>query len=361
MTPAPRSFALLLSLLSTTLAGCSSEGGATSTGTAPPPSGARPSGTPSAATSGPTASASSSSSPSSSGSGAVANAPPSFPPPALKPFVPEVAQPGDGEWTEMKLEGVSPPIVMRTALHPRKDNKAAVVHLVAFDFTKVELGLLPGTKEPVNPSIPFADRPGKITEEQTKRLIAFTNGGWLSAHQGHGMRVGDKKYVPPQDRFCTLALTDTGAIRIGTWSNIKGDDAHFVWIRQNVPCLIEDGKLHPDIKVFEKRKWGASMDGEKDIRRSAYAISKDGKVLYFAIGHLVDQEAFALSLAAADVQGACQMDINYAFTKFMFFDKTNEKGPVGSAPIMKDMTVAPYEGWNAAAARDIFYLLRRPG
>lgn len=357
MTPASKTFALLLSLA---FAGCSSDGGGTSTGSAPP-SGARPSGAPSGAKTGPTASASAAASSAPSGSSAVANAPPSFPPPALKPPVADVAQAGDGAWTEMKIDGVATPIVMRTALHPRKDNKAAVVHLVAFDFTKVELGLLPGTKEPVNPSIPFAERPGKITDEQIKRLIAFTNGGWLSAHQGHGMRVGDKKYVPPQDRFCTLALTDTGTIRIGTWSRIKGDEAHFVWLRQNVPCLIEDGALNPKIGTFERHMWGASMDGEKDIRRSAYAISKDGKVLYFAIGHLVDQEAFATSIAAADVQGACQMDINYAFTKFMFFDHVNEKGPVGSAPIMKDMTVAPLEGWSTAAARDIFYLLRRPG
>ncbi|MFO0611041.1 MAG: hypothetical protein U0414_00540 [Polyangiaceae bacterium] len=343
-------------LLAVLLLGCSS--GETASSTGPAPSGSSRTALPPA--SGASARPPPSAAPSAS---AVASAPPAFPPPALKPLIPEVAAPGDGEWAEMKIDGVSPAIVVRTALHPRKDNKGAVVHIVAFDFTKVELGLLPGTKEPVSPSVPFKDRPGLITTDQVKRLVAFTNGGWLSAHQGHGMRVGEFNFVAPQDRFCTLALTDTGQIRIGTWSRIKGDDAHFVWLRQNVPCLIEDGEKNPKIGTFERHMWGASMDGEKDIRRSAYAISKDGKVLFFAIGHLVDQEALANALAAADVQGACQMDINYAFTKFMFFDHVNEKGPVGSAPLMKDMTIAPFEGWSpgAGAVRDIFYLLRRPG
>jgi hypothetical protein len=291
---------------------------------------------------------------------AVAVEPPHFPPPPVPPPFADAALPGDGEWSAMPVVGVDTPLLYRTILHLKKADKAIAVYLMAFDFARVELHLLAGTQEPINANIPRSERPGLMPAEDAARLIVTTNGGWLSAHGHHGMRVGKDLFVPPVETACTMALTDKGKIRIGTWSHIKGDDASFVWWRQNVPCLVENGVKNPETATYDRRKWGSSQTGEKDVRRSAYAISKDGAVLYFAIGNRVDPEIFADALVAADVEDASQFDINYAFTRFIFFDHLDAKGhPVGVSPLMKDMTTTPLEGWANPAVRDLFYILRR--
>ncbi|MFO0614523.1 MAG: phosphodiester glycosidase family protein [Polyangiaceae bacterium] len=237
----------------------------------------------------------------------------------------------------------------------------ANVMVAAIDSTKVEFGLVAGYVEPEQAVVPPGHRLAVIPKESVDRLLAITNGGFKRRHGQHGFKIGDDVYVPPKDADCTVAVTKSGEVRIGTWTRLKSSEADLAWYRQAGPCLVEDGAKTKDAGApFDGWKYGTSLEGNKDVRRSAYAISKDGKVLYFAIGDMVDPNALADALVAVHVEAACQFDINFSFTRFVLFDR-NEKGePVGSSPLMKGLVFAPEEGWKTPAQRDFFYLVKKP-
>lgn len=337
----------LATLLLGALLGCSSGSG----GPAPSASvAARSSG--SAA---PRASASSSAAPSAS----VAAAP-AFPPAPAKPPLEASKAEGDGVWTPIPVKGLDPPALVKTILHPKSTAPGVAVYVVAMDLARLTLGLVPGRDEPKS-DIPPDRHLGKVPEDQIPKLVAITNGGFKRKHGMHGMKLGDDAYVPPLPKACTVAMTKTGAIKIATWTKLADDEPNLLWYRQNSPCLVEDGAVTEAARApFHGATWGAAQEGDKDIRRSAYGISKDGQTLFFAIGDGVDPEIFSVALVAAGMEAACQFDINFSFTRFVLLEPDDSGGFKASNPLMKNMVFAPLEGWKTHAERDFFYIAKKP-
>jgi hypothetical protein len=267
---------------------------------------------------------------------------------------------GDGEWKPIPVTGIDPPVIYMMLIHPHKTSPLLEVAVAAIDLSRIKLGLIAGVDEPKSTTVPVGKRSGLIPKDEVSRLIAATNGGFKRKHGNHGMKIGDDEYVPPNDADCTVAMTKSGAIRIGTWSKLKSDAADFAWLRQGGPCLVEDGAVGADtIGTFVGTKWGVSQEGQKNIRRSAYGISKDGNVLYFAIGNAIDPEQLAPALVTAGMYAACQFDINYSFTRFVVYDRDAKGEPVAKSPLMKDLRFSGSEGWKVAAERDFFYLIKK--
>ena len=264
-------------------------------------------------------------------------------------------------WKAVSVSGIDPPVIYTTVIHPHKTSSLLEIAIAAIDLSRADLALVAGTDEPKSTTVPAAKRTGLVPAAELPRLIASSNGGFKRKHGNHGMRIGDDDYVPPNDGDCTVAWTKEGAIRVGTWSRLKSDAADFAWLRQGGPCLVEDGSVGPEtVGAFVGTKWGVAQDGQKNIRRSAYGISKDGKVLYFAIGNAVDPEQFAPALVEAGIYAACQFDINYSFTRFVVYDRDAKGDPVGKSPLMKDLRFSSTEGWRVAAQRDFFYIVKKP-
>ena len=283
--------------------------------------------------------------------------PPSFPPPPGAPAGgPKIA--GDGEWTPVPVSWWDPSPIVKTVVHPPGGSN---VYVAAFDYAKIEFGLVAGYVEPEQAVVPPGHRLSLIPKESVDRVLAITNGGFKRKHGQHGFKIGDDVYIPPKDVDCTVAVTKSGELRIGTWTRLAPREAELAWYRQAGPCLVEDGVKTKDAAApFDGWKYGTSMEGGKDVRRSAYAMSKDGRVLYFAIGDVVDPNALADALVALHVEAACQFDINFSFTRLVVFDRDDKGEPVGSSPLMKGLVFAPEEGWKTPAQRDFFYMVRKP-
>lgn len=244
-------------------------------------------------------------------------------------------------------------------IHPHPTSPLIEVAVAAIDLTRVSMGLAPGKEEPTSTTVAAADRTGLVPAAELDRLVAMTNGGFKARHGNHGMRVGDAEYLPPLETACTLAATRSGEIKIGTWSRLAAEAGDLAWYRQGAPCLVEDGVVGKETAAFNVRVWGASQEGQRDIRRSAYALSKERDVLYFAIGNQVEPDFFAKALAAIGMQTACQFDINYSYVRFVVFDRPDGGDFVPSNPLMKDLKYTKGEGWKNPAMRDFFYFLSK--
>jgi hypothetical protein len=134
-----------------------------------------------------------------------------------------------------------------------------------------------------------------------------------------------------------------------------------VGYRQTPPCLVSGGVLHPSIDdSVRPRIWSAAENGDVEIRRSALGVDASGRVLFYGLGEWVTARELAESMKAAGAVHAAQLDINWSYTKFLFFGR-----PSPGAELQVVSTLIPeikhtrtgYVG--KAAERDFFYLKRR--
>jgi hypothetical protein len=283
-----------------------------------------------------------------------------FPPKTLTPPVERTKKPNDGVWAPMKTPGLDPPAFAQTILHPHKIKPFVIVSAVAIDLSRVRLELIAGSEEPESDAIPKADRTGRLPESDVPLLLAATNGGFKRRHGQHGMSLGATTLVPPKPESCTLIAKADGKYAIGTWPAIESEAKGARFTRQSPACLVEGGAAHPDVdNEFRAKKWGGAEDGEKEIRRSAYALSKDGETLYFVIGDWVNAASLATALVALGVDAAMEFDINYSYTRFVLYDRDPSGAPIASSPLLPELKFSKTEYWQTPSYRDFFYLARR--
>jgi hypothetical protein len=246
---------------------------------------------------------------------------------------------------------------VKSIVHPDKKRPFAAVAVVAMDLSRVGLHLVAGVTEPQSEKIPMAERPGRIPAAEQPNLIAVFNGGFKALHGQYGMMLDGKAFLPPRDIACTVGLYRDGSLRIRTWPNISGTQSDMVAYRQTPPCLVEQGVLNDKLTESTKN-WGATVSGETIIRRSAIGVDASGKVLFYALGEAVSAQALARAMQAVGARDAAQLDVNYAYPRFLFFDHppAAERKAVMSLVPHVDYRSSDYV--RDASPRDFFYVTR---
>jgi hypothetical protein len=289
--------------------------------------------------------------------GPLAN--PTFPPPPFSAPVAGVAAAGDGAW--IPIGDGNAPIMVKGVVHPDPKRNFAAVAVVAIDLTRADLHLVAGTQEPASDKVPSEHRPGLVPREVFGELLAAFNGGFKATHGHYGMMLDGETLIPPRDVGCTVSLYKDGAIRIRTWPAVKETEGEMSGYRQTPPCLVEQGKVNNALESVEYNKnWGATVSGETVIRRSAVGLDKTGHVLFYGIGEACTAQSLAHAMHAVGAEDAAQLDVNYSYPRFLFYDK-----PEGSEPPKVSATLIPgikyqkAEYTGAPELRDFFYLTRR--
>jgi hypothetical protein len=291
-------------------------------------------------------------------------APKAFPPPAFAPLHARTAQPGDGDWTALP-EGArgGPAVLVRTTAHPDTIKPHIYVAIVAIDLASVELRLVAGTIEPESKAVPPERRPGLVPAADQADLIAVFNGGFMVRHGHYGMMLDGDTFVSPRPDACTVALLRDGGLRIRTWTEIAPQAKALSAFRQTPPCLIEQGALHPQIDPDPRpRRWGAAESGDVEIRRSALGLDASGRVLFYGLGEWVTAKAIADAMKAAGAVDAAELDINWSYTRFLFFGRPSPKEPLQVVSTLIPKTKHAREGYvKTPSERDFFYLKRAGG
>ncbi|MCB9578260.1 MAG: phosphodiester glycosidase family protein [Polyangiaceae bacterium] len=295
---------------------------------------------------------------------AAAPEPPPPAPPALtmKAFAPPFersAKAGDGQWQPVSEVPTDPPLMLETTVHPHPFKKDVYAVVVAVDLRRVELALVAGTHEPESKAVPREERAGLVPEDRQADLLAVFNGGFKARHGGYGMMVDQQVYVPAKDDACTIALYQDGSVRIRTFDQLAQADIRAY--RQTPPCMVVDGELNEMLSGWSARKWGMSIEGKDDIRRTALGVDESGQVLLFGIGEWIRPKELALAMQLAGAKNVAELDINWSYTRFLFFGH-----PEPNAPLQVTATLIPKlehskRGYvHKASYRDFFYLAKKP-
>jgi hypothetical protein len=161
--------------------------------------------------------------------------------------------------------------------------------------------------------------------------------------------------LPLQAGLCTIS--EAGALRIATWrrSDLVAPGA---WYRQTPPCMLERGMLHPGLANPESRKWGATLEGETVIRRSALALDRTGEIVYVGVSNATTARALALGMQSAGAWTVAQLDVNWSYPRFLLFPK-DSAGVRHAQTLFKGFLFEPEQMLHEPSPRDFFYVTRR--
>jgi hypothetical protein len=275
------------------------------------------------------------------------------------PLFPKVASTEDGTWQAVRVRGTEAPVLHRSIVHPDAERSYAELFVFALDLTKVRIEAVAGSVEPKSPagSSPV-ERPGVVPERDRPRLIAAFNGGFKAEHGRYGMATGGAELLGPNTASCTFAGFSDGALRIASWKKLEHADAAGWW-RQTPPCMLEDGTLHPGLTLATSKKWGATLEGDTVIRRSAVGLAADGKTLFVGISNSTTARALALGMRQAGSSSVAQLDVNFSFPRFLLYRDDVETGGVTAVGAVKHLLHRPDEYVGRASPRDFFYVVLR--
>lgn len=278
---------------------------------------------------------------------------PSFSPATATIPFPEVSAPGDGVWIEVSAGETS---LRKTLIHPDPTRTWAELFVVAVDLTQLDLTWVPGLTEPEN-TTPGSDefsRVGTIPAEARPSLIAAFNGGFKTQHGNFGAQIDAVTLVTPLAHSCTLAQSHDGKLHLGTYATLKLDP-EMRWLRQTPGCMIEHGAIHPGLVREDTKNWGATLDGATVIRRSALGLSVDGKTLFVGISNDTTARALAVGMQSAGADTVAQLDVNYAYPKFVLYDHGSEE-PLPRS-LVDGFSVHDHQ-YLRGEDRDFFYLTK---
>ena len=149
-------------------------------------------------------------------------------------------------------------------------------------------------------------------------------------------------------------------MQIATWKRIAEREPEMEWYRQAPACMYEGGKIHPGLTAGSGLKWGATLDGDTVIRRSAVGLSADRQILYVTITNHTTARVLADGLRHAGAVNIAQLDVNWSYPKFVLFEP-GDAGPERKAvALASGFEFSEDEYIRTRARRDFFYLLRKP-
>lgn len=289
--------------------------------------------------------------------------PPPFHPKDVGPVHESWSAPGDGKWVRISdpRRPKERAYMFKTLLHPDKNRSWAELFVVAVDLRRSAVFPVAGYREPKSfekEALKY-ERPAIIPEKHREELLAAFNGGFMTEHGYYGMKVDGVTLVKPRDKACTFAQFDDGSLTIATWSNIKDREAHIAWFRQAPGCMYENDKMHVGLSNPETSAWGATLDGETVIRRSAVGLNADRSVLYVGISNHTTAHAIALGMHHAGATDVAQLDVNWSYPKFVLFEP-GDAGPERKAvPLAQGFEFSEDEYIRKRSYRDFFYLMRK--
>jgi hypothetical protein len=210
------------------------------------------------------------------------------------------------------------------------DNVAGVAWI---DHTRTSVWLYPGAQEP---SVTMADRgPEEVPAAMRQRLVATFNSGFKLADSGGGFASGGHTYAPLKDGLATIIRQRGGQMDIRAWSGGSTAPASDVYARQNLPLIVENGHLNPNLS--DGPEWGATLGNAIMVWRSGVGIDRRGNLIYAAANDMT-VGSLARLLRRAGAVRAMELDINTYWTSFITY---RHRGAAGAANLLASMDRSP--------------------
>jgi hypothetical protein len=232
---------------------------------------------------------------------------------------------------------------------------------VAIDLSRVDVHAVAGYQEPKSdkPEAEGYKRHAKIPTQDHDRLLAAFNGGFMTEHGKYGMKVDGITLVDPKDKGCTLAKYEDDSYAVAPWKRIAEKERRMVWYRQAPNCMYDQGEMHPLLRVKNVRHWGATLDGDTVIRRSAVGLTKAGDTMLVGISNHTTARVMAEGMHHAGAHTVAQLDVNWSYPKFVIYEPKAEGGKLAAVALAEGFEFSEDEYIRSRSMRDFFYLTRK--
>jgi hypothetical protein len=132
------------------------------------------------------------------------------------------------------------------------------------------------------------------------------------------------------------------------------------WYRQTSPCMVEQGSLHPGLAKPLTKAWGATLEGETRIRRSALGLDPKREVLYIAVTNYTTARILAQGMQYLGATTLAQLDVNWSYPRFLLFERADD-GDLTATSLFRGFAFQRDQLLRNSSDRDFFYILRAPG
>jgi hypothetical protein len=284
----------------------------------------------------------------SKGRGKIAKA---YRPPNLAPLI-HPALPGEGVWKKAAAAAGSRPPVLLTTFRSDPEYPQFVAGVAWIDSARTELAYVPGLAEPPPP---LAHRgSGEVPAGKRGGLVATFNGGFPLETSNAGLIYRGKVVETMVDGIATVIEYRDGHFDIVRWESGAGAPADVWFAKQNLPLIIDGGKLNPNLS--DGPEWGETVNNAVRVWRSGIGIDSRGNLLYAAADYQT-VESLAKILQRAGAVRALELDINEDWTSFITYRHPGAAQPSNLLPEM----FRPPERYLTPDERDFFSVYLRPG
>ena len=248
-------------------------------------------------------------------------------PPPIEPLI-HPALKGEGEWHAASATAGREPPVLLTTFRSDPEYPQFVAGVAWIDSRRTHLEYVPGLAEP--PEI--EDRgPAEVPLSMRGQLAATFNGGFPLETSNAGLVYRGQTIAPMVDGIATLVEYRDGRIDIVDWAHGETPSPHVWFAKQNLPPIIYEGKLNPDLS--DGPEWGATVNNAVRVWRSGLGIDKRGNLIYAAANYQT-VGSLAEILKRAGAVRALELDINEDWTSFISYRHPGAGEPSNLLPEM---------------------------
>jgi hypothetical protein len=272
-------------------------------------------------------------------------------PPDVNPLI-HPALKGEGVW-EKAGAGVGPrPPALLTTFRSDPEYPQFVAGVAWLDSARTELAYVPGTVEPPEPLESRGS--GEVPPNLRHRLVATFNGGFPLETSNSGLIYRGKVKEAMVDGVATIVRYRDGRVDIVKWNHGPGAPANVWFAKQNLPPIIYEGKLSPNLG--DGPEWGETVNNAVRVWRSGLGIDAHGNLMYAAANYQT-VESLAKVLQRAGAVRAIELDINEDWTSFISYRRPGGREPSNLLP---EMYRSP-ERYLTPDERDFFAIYLKPG
>jgi hypothetical protein len=272
-------------------------------------------------------------------------------PPNVKPLI-HPPLPGEGVWKKAAANAGARPPVLLTTFRSDPEYPQLVAGVAWIDSSRSRLAYMPGLDEPP-PPLPHRG-PAEVPEAKRGRLVATFNGGFPLETSNAGLIYRGHIKEAMVNGIATVVEYRDGRVDVVPWSHGSGAPANVWFAKQNLPPIIEAGRLSP--KLSDGPEWGETVNNAVRVWRSGLGVDNHGNLLYAAADSQT-VESLAKILQRAGAVRALELDINEDWTSFISYRHPGAGEPSNLLPEM----LRPPERYLTPDERDFFAVYLRPG
>jgi phosphodiester glycosidase len=272
-------------------------------------------------------------------------------PPNVVPLI-HPALPGEGVWKKAATEAGPRPPVLLTTFRSDPEYPHFVAGVAWIDAGRTHLAYVPGLAEPPEPLEHRGS--GEVPPAQRGRLVATFNGGFPLETSNAGLIYHGRVVEKMVNGIATIVEYRDGRDDVVRWHQGSGAPANVWFAKQNLPPIVYEGKLNPDLS--DGPEWGETVNNAIRVWRSGLGVDAHGNLIYAAANYQT-VESLAKILQRAGAVRALELDINEDWTSFVSYRHPGALEPSNLLPEM----FRPAERYLTPDERDFFAVYVREG